>query len=433
MDGDRKREREGVRAWHIVLGIVGTLVVLIILFAIVQRSSVERRLAALRAQGQPTSLAELAEKLRLPDGVENAADTYVHAFNVSFDAPDAANTPYVSQGALPPRGVPLPEAMALATEQFLADNQECLELLTEAAAIEHCRYDWDYGQIMPYYESIRHCSKLLASAVLWHGYEQDGAAVVAHFQDGLRLAESLRDEPFLVSYLVRVACTALSLRALERTLSVTSFTDEQLAEMDRLMAEAGARLDFTQAMINERCFMIAHLQDPSSLRKLGNPAPRIPVLGGIGLADILDYMDDTIEAPELPPAQRPARFREIEEELEDLSFLHVVVKVLAPALGRVADLDLRCRVDLELARTTLAIERYRLATGAVPDDLEALVPDYLDQVPIDLQDGRPVRYQRTESGYRVYSVFEDGQDHGGVSREEVNRGDPYDWSFIVVK
>jgi hypothetical protein len=186
-------------------------------------------------------------------------------------------------------------------------------------------------------------------------------------------------------------------------------------------------------MINERCFMIEHIRDPSLSGALGTPMPRIPVLGGIGLADILDYMADCIEASKLPPAQRPARFREIGKELEDLSFLHVVVKILAPALGRVAELDLRCRVDLDLARTVLAIERYRLANGTVPEDLKALVPTYLDQVPIDFQDGQPLRYLRTDTGYRVYSVFEDGQDHGGKHRDEVNKGDPHDWPFIVTR
>lgn len=433
MGNNQDRNREKLRAWHIVLGVVGLLIVLIVLCVMVQRNSVERRIAALRAQGHPTNLAELAEKLRLPDGVENAADTYVRAFEAFVGPYDAANTLHFGQTTLPPRGAPLPEAMARTTEQFLADNQECLTLLRKAAAIEHCRYDWDYAQVMPYYESIRDCSRLLASAVVLRGHEGDGPAALACFKDGLRLAQSLRNEPFLVSYLVHVACTALSMRAMERTLSVTSFSDEQLVEMSRLITEAGTRLDLTQAMINERCFMIAHLKDPSLSGTLGTPMPRVPVLGGLGLADTLDYMADSIEASQLPPAQRPARFREISEELEDLSFLHVAVKVLAPALGRIAELDLRCRVDLDLARTALAIERYRLATGTLPDDLKALVPDYLEKVPIDLQDGQPLRYQRTEPGYRLYSVFEDGQDHGGKSRDEVNRGDPHDWPFIVTR
>jgi hypothetical protein len=433
MDNEGKRDRERLRAWHIVLGVLGLLVVLIVLCVLVQRSSVKRRLAALRAQGHPTSFAELAEQLRLPDGTKNAADTYLKAFDAFLKPTDSTNTPYVGKATLPPRGAPLPEAMAQATAQYVADNQTCLALLREAGTIEDCRYDWEYAKGLPYLPSMRHCAQLLAATIVLRGYEEDSVGVVASFRDELRLAQSLRYEPSLISHLVRVACTALSLRALERTLSVTSFTDEQLVEMSQMLAEVDGTLDLTQVMITERCFMIEYIRNPSLLSGTTGTVPRIPVLGGIGLADILDYMADCVEASRLPPAQRPARFRQIGDELDDLSLFHVVVKTLAPALGRVAELDLRCRVDLVLARTALAIERYRLATGTLPEDLKALVPTYLDHVPIDFQDGQPLRYRRTEPGYRLYSVFEDGQDHGGKSREEVNQGDPHDWPFIVAR
>jgi hypothetical protein len=433
MNDDREEKREGLRAWHVALGVVGLVVVLIVLLMMAQKGSVERQLAALRAQGHPTSFAELAEQHQLPDGTENAADVYTKAFDVYLKPADNANTLFVGQAQLPPRGAPLPEAVAQATEQFLTDNQECLDLLREAGGIEHCRYDWDYAQSMPYLASIRSCAQLLASAVVLRGYEGDEAAVLAYVDDGLHLTRSLRNQPALISYLVRVACTALSLRAMERTLSVTPFTDEQLVEMSRMLTEAGTTLDFTQAMISERCVMIEYIRDPSLSGGAGITVPGVPGLGGLGLADMLDYMADCIEASELPPVERLARCRQISDELDDLSFLHVVVKTLAPAVGRIAELDVRLRMDLGLARSALAIERYRLATGEVPEQLEELVPQYFDAVPLDPFDGQPIRYGRTESGYRLYSIFEDGQDNGGKSREEVNRGDPHDWPFIVVK
>ena len=72
----------------------------------------------------------------------------------------------------------------------------------------------------------------------------------------------------------------------------------------------------------------------------------------------MDRFDRIFDLHKLLSASRlPVSRQKIEEELEDLSFLHVVVKVLAPALGRVADLDLRCRMEMELESNTLAIER----------------------------------------------------------------------------
>jgi hypothetical protein len=116
-----------------------------------------------------------------------------------------------------------------------------------------------------------------------------------------------------------------------------------------------------------------------------------------------------------------------------MGFLHVLVKTLAPALSRVAELDLHFQADIDMARTAVAIERFRLTKGALPRDLATLVPVYLDQVPIDPFDGQPIRYRRTKPGYRLYSVFEDGQDHDGKGKDEVNRNAPHDWPFIVAR
>jgi len=71
------------------------------------------------------------------------------------------------------------------------------------------------------------------------------------------------------------------------------------------------------------------------------------------------------------------------------------------------------RAILELLRTRVALERYRLDHGAWPPDLAALVPGYLDSEPLDPIDGNPLRYQPV---HRVlYSIGDNLIDEGGVS------------------
>jgi hypothetical protein len=151
------------------------------------------------------------------------------------------------------------------------------------------------------------------------------------------------------------------------------------------------------------------------------------------LSDILDSMEAQIEASQLPPVERLRRFRRIRDEIQQLSFLHLMTKQTAPALTRVAELDLRARAHLELAKTALAIERYRLARGKLPERLEELVPQYLQAVPSDPFDGNPIRYRPTDPGYCLYSVSDDGQDNSGKEKTDVPSGAPYDWCFIVTR
>jgi hypothetical protein len=433
MTDEARRKSGGLRPWHVVLAILGVLIVAVVLWMVAKGSSIKRQLAEIRAQGHPTSLAELSEMNQLPPGVENAAPLYEDAFTVYVKPADPDNTPYAGSGELPPRGQPLPEAMVSAIEDYLTDNKETLDLLREATAIEHCHYDWNMAGGLPDLKHLRYGAFLLVTAARLSAHHGDAEAALAYIDDGLHLARSVRREPALISYLVHIGCTATSLRSLEQTLSVTPLTDEQLVRVDRMLIEAGAACDFTQALISERCLTIDSIRNPSLTGRAGIRMRSIPILGRIGLADMLDYMADSIEASKLPRDQRVARFRQIGDELEGMGFLHVLAKTLAPALSRVAELDLRFQADIDMARTAVAIERFRLTKGALPRDLATLVPDYLDQVPIDPFDGQPIRYRRTNPGYRLYSVFEDGQDHDGKGKDEVNRNDPHDWPFIVAR
>ena len=63
----------------------------------------------------------------------------------------------------------------------------------------------------------------------------------------------------------------------------------------------------------------------------------------------------------------------------------------------------------------IGIERYRLAhSGNRPKDLADLVPAYLQAIPEDPFDGKPLRYQHREKGYVVYCIGPDGKDDQGT-------------------
>lgn len=434
----RQDKKFRLKVRHLLLGAILVLMVAAGLHLVLLSNGVDRRLTALRAAGYPTSFAELALRGKLPMGVENAAPVYVQAFAAFVPPPKDVNVPLVGKPArdLPPRGTPLPEPMIEAIADCLAANEQCLALLHEAAGIENCRYDWDPNDgMMPHLSEVRRSAHLLNLAAAYHAHTGAPAASVTSVKDGLRLAGSLQGGPSLINYLVQVACTRIAIRGLERTLDATALTDAQLRDLHYAFAAAVRGLDFKEALVAERCFLIECTRNPSLMGAggSGEVAFALPGVRSQGLTDLLDHMAACIEATELPRAEQLARFREVGRQLDELSVLHVLAKILAPALVRIVELDLRARVHLDLAQTALAIERHRLATGKTPDQLEELTPQYLDQVPIDPFDGQPIRYRRTDPGYVLYSITEDGQDNGGKEKEDVGKGQPYDLCFIVTR
>jgi len=62
----------------------------------------------------------------------------------------------------------------------------------------------------------------------------------------------------------------------------------------------------------------------------------------------------------------------------------------------------------------VALELYRLRQGAYPESLDALVPDYLPEMPLDPFAGKAFRYRRTDDNFRLYSVGQNMKDDGGV-------------------
>jgi hypothetical protein len=85
----------------------------------------------------------------------------------------------------------------------------------------------------------------------------------------------------------------------------------------------------------------------------------------------------------------------------------------------------------DLAR---AAEGFRLLHGSYPTSLNDLVPEFIDQVPLDPYGGAPLRAIVADGGLVLYSVGWDGEDNGGretLSRDENQKPLLSDWTFCL--
>jgi hypothetical protein len=74
----------------------------------------------------------------------------------------------------------------------------------------------------------------------------------------------------------------------------------------------------------------------------------------------------------------------------------------------------RSEVSRQMAVTSIALKRFRLNHGTLPENLSELVPDFLSSTPLDPMDGKPLRYhQNDDETFILYSVGKDGVDNGG--------------------
>jgi hypothetical protein len=74
-----------------------------------------------------------------------------------------------------------------------------------------------------------------------------------------------------------------------------------------------------------------------------------------------------------------------------------------------------CESDnrVSLAVAAIALERWRNRYGNYPESLAQLVPEFLKEPPRDHVDGKTIRYQRTDSYFKLWSIGLNGVDEGG--------------------
>jgi len=294
---------------------------------------------------------------------------------------------------------------------------------------------------MPYLRSVRNMARLLKIDAVMHAEANEAGHAVESVASIFGVARSLSEEPLILSQLLRVHCQRLGVSAIERIVNRAEVDEEQLGELSRIVAGAENNSGFVRAAAGERCGILDIFLDPAKMNPQVFGSPRftgvlLSAYKAVGLSDkgamlYLGFAEEFLQANKLVEHKRPAAVAALEAKLEEISGIQaMMVRMFVPAYGRVVALDLRISALFRAARAGLAIERYRLAGGKLPETLADLVPTYLDAVPKDPFDGREMRFRRLEKGYVVYSVGEDGNDDGGQEMNEENK-DNCDVTFIV--
>jgi len=310
-----------------------------------------------------------------------------------------------------------------ATARFLAAHEQALALLHRAAAMPDSRFPIDLTQgvatPLDHLARTRHAARILAVEAILAAENGKSHQAVKAVQSSFGLGRCLANEPILTSQLVRMACHAMAVSSLERVLNRTSLTDDQLGALTETLRAADDPEAMARAFIGERAqgyWAFQHAADPH-VNLLPN-SPTAVLRKASGLADrdfaaYLEIMDDYIKVLNTPLPQRLRESEAVDAKTATMSRRHTLTRLLASALHSVVVADARELAPLRVALTAVAVERYRLRHGVLPDTLDDLVPAFLTAVPADPIDGKPIRYKRLKNGYCVYSIGQDAQDDGG--------------------
>ncbi len=394
----------------------------------------------LREAGYPTTLAELDAWYEEPRGL-NPANGYLEAFAKIVDVDDAVwDELPIFPGRKEPLPAPseaLPGGMLAAVETLLNANAEALPLLHAVRRGRPCRYPIDlrlgWQTELHHLAECRAAARLLAVEAFHRSHGQEPEAACRAFEAAFAIGASLKDEPIIISQLVRVACTWLTIPVLQDALNRVAFTDEQLVRLDDALAALRGTESFSRAIAAEMCVgnttKLSGIEgvDPSASSESQDTEGAVKTLGTLyewsGLHDrdmafYLDMMALLLAASQAPYGETEGPGDHFDVALEEMRWHDgILAAMLLPAMGRSLGAQRRDDAVRLTARAAVAAQRYRTKHGSLPETLDALCPRYLRKVPTDPFDGQPLRYALREGGAVVYSVGHNRVDDGGVQAE----------------
>jgi len=411
----RKRRRRWRRL------ILATIVLLPIVYVTVMAIFASRPQP--NTSGYPETLEELQAWIEDVPPQENAAPVYQKAFGLySKDDFDgwARKECYRALNA----DEPLPEEPRAMLEEHLKANQAAIDALYEASRYAQCSFPITLASEMELHHLrwLRTGRDLLWWKCLLSAMDGDSEEVSKALLATLAIGRSVRNEPLLSSQYMRDGVLRSAVESLKYALSRVCFSDDALADIQDALADAECRECMTRAYAAERCTRLLLFDDSQAKLFGGNAIPaKIYKWSGVRAHDREIYdsaLLRLIEISKLPfPEALPKMDKLVEDVTQEIDWKTPFAGMFLLQLQGSIMNEALLAADIRLANVALAVERYRLAKGAVPESLSVLVPEYLTEIPEDPFDGNKLRYNITDTGYTIYSIGPDRTDNNGEPRK----------------
>jgi hypothetical protein len=274
--------------------------------------------------------------------------------------------------------------------------------VAEASRRTHCRFPIRYedgvAALLPHLSPLRNLAKIhrLRSLAELTAGQTDAALIDVH--ESLQLAKLIRDEPLLISFLVRGAIVGISIQPVWEGINSHRWNESQLATIQADFEGMNLFESFKETLQCERleayqaiCWardrpsgffdLISGGDIPSDgkLRWLDRSIPSgwfyQNQLGADRFYTVSFFPTIDFEAGRINPKAATAAVRAV--ETTRTGPYNVLCKVFVGAMDAAARRAALSQTDVEEAEVACALERYRLAHGKLPDTLDMLVPEFL--------------------------------------------------------
>ena len=351
-------------------------------------------------------------------------------------------------------GWPRPEEAgepAVDTLMALGKHEPIMTELTQAAKVRPlCRFDIQYedhfAALVPHLSPFRNFTKNYTLRSLAHLANDDPEAALADIRMGFFLAESIREEPLLISQLVRIACLQITLQPVWEGLKEKKWNAEQLADLERQLAAIKLLKGYRISIVGEREMANLAIDQMAINPKVFNEMVEDEA-DKIGLAPEgwLRHNQKRLNEMHINFSQRiiDPRARRIHPDIavafnkeldartrRKFPIYDVLSSLLLPGIDKSAMRVGSAQTAVDHARIGCLLELHKLEHKQYP----AKLADLKKTLPLDPYNGKPYIYKVDQEGrYQLYGIgWNQKDDGGGVvkkgDRTDLEKGDLI-WSY----
>jgi hypothetical protein len=320
---------------------------------------------------------------------------------------------------------------------------QALSVVEQGAKRRSCRFDHDYNagfnMLMPNLGGFRNIIRILGAKSCLEAERGRPEASWNLVLTQLRLADSLRNEPILISFLVGLASIRSSCETIQRICETAPPNAEQYKIVESLLSNYEDRTSLVLALDGERLLCgewAFNLLKNGSFGELSTSTGPESGFGEVllslysafkplSLADHAAYvriMGDYTRLVQQPHSANEANTM-IKKVEETRSRLYVITSILEPAIGRVNELYTELIAQMRITRAGLVLLQERKAQGVFPKTLEKLKIENLD----DPFSKKLLHYKPQGQGFIIYSVGPDEKDNGGSPKQNKQKDD---WDIV---
>jgi hypothetical protein len=423
----RRRFPRRVLVWAGVVLLPVLAVVVVLIRGAVLESRLARRKAELRAAGLPASMEDVVERRNADAfGVLAAQGLLATLGPLGSGYADAVSAPLGVRHSDEIRKAVV--AQIEAVSGLVADMTRSLDGVS-GFPIDPEDPAYDAG--MPHVWRLLGASRTLAAFARTRAEMGDTKRAAEGLATGLRLADSVGEEPLVQERVLAANMDAEAVDAIEDAVSVAEFPAAELARLRGLLGRTPPSP--AASLTAERAWLFSTLQNLSAAEMESDDGERLHpglrlrlAMPGwcAGEALLFDEMvEELLAACRADLRERRRALRRLPERLNAAPdggpWTWSAAASTARYCARCVEATVEHEALLRVAATALAVEQWRVEHGEWPESLEQLVPGLLEEVPEDPYSEDKLVYRRTGDGVVVYSVGPDGAEDGGVRLGEL--------------